>query len=105
MCCATANFMWGGPHPPLQLLQSLLVRRLKTASCTSFQLLVTFRFLDVLGPGPLYVGCPSSDAITSHLAAASGAEVRNDVKVRGAAIPQVAQAADDASTHQQLLCL
>jgi hypothetical protein len=38
----------------------------------------------VLGPGPLYVGCPSSDAITSHLAAASGAEVRNDVKVRGA---------------------
>jgi hypothetical protein len=43
------------------------------------------RFLDVLGPGPLYVGCPSSDAITSHLAAASGAEVRNDVKVRAPA--------------------
>jgi hypothetical protein len=42
---------------------------------------IFFRFLDVLGPGPLYVGHPSSDAITSHIAAASGATVRNDVKV------------------------
>lgn len=43
------------------------------------------RFLDVLAPGPLYVGCPSSDAVTQHLAAgltSSGNVVRNDVKVR-----------------------
>lgn len=42
------------------------------------------RFLDVLGPGPLYVGLPSSDAVTKHLAdtlKGSGAVVRNDVKV------------------------
>ena len=38
------------------------------------------RFLDVLGPGDLYVGVPSSDAITNHLAG-TGATVRNDVKV------------------------
>jgi hypothetical protein len=45
-------------------------------------LVVACRFLDVLGPGPLYAGSPSSDAITTHIAAASGATVRNDVKVR-----------------------
>jgi hypothetical protein len=38
----------------------------------------------VLAPGPLYVGHPSSDAVTSHLAlslTSSGSVVRNDVKV------------------------
>jgi hypothetical protein len=42
------------------------------------------RFLDVLGPGPLFVGYPSSDALTKHLAESlksSGNFVRNDVKV------------------------
>jgi hypothetical protein len=39
----------------------------------------------VLAPGQLYVGLPSTDAITQHLAAvatSAGAIVRNDVKVR-----------------------
>lgn len=44
------------------------------------------RFLGVLGPGQeLYVGYPSSDAVTKHLAdslTGSGSVVRNDVKVR-----------------------
>jgi hypothetical protein len=38
----------------------------------------------VLAPGPLYVGHPSSDAVTAHLATSlnsSGSVVRNDVKV------------------------
>lgn len=49
-------------------------------------------FLDVLAPGPLYVGYPSSDAVTKHLAdslTSSGHTVRNDVKVLGAIAPDL----------------
>eukprot|EP00878_Enallax_costatus_P020481 GHUV01021655.1.p1 GENE.GHUV01021655.1~~GHUV01021655.1.p1 ORF type:complete len:467 (+),score=105.63 GHUV01021655.1:386-1786(+) len=51
-------------------------------------------FLDVLSPGDLYIGVPSSDAITNYLAG-TGATVRNDVKI--------AKAAFDSSTKKWLL--